>query len=36
MTASVGYPTLRLVRASIGDWALGELQPGVWEEFPGG
>ena len=28
MTAAVGHPTLRLVRASIGDWQLGELQPG--------
>ena len=28
MTAAVGHPTLRLVRASIGDWHLGELKPG--------
>jgi 23S rRNA pseudouridine2457 synthase len=28
MTASVGFPTLRLVRKSIGDWELGTLQPG--------
>ena len=28
MTAAVGFPTLRLVRASIGDWHLGDLQPG--------
>ncbi len=28
MTAAVGYPTLRLVRTRIGDWSLGELQPG--------
>jgi 23S rRNA pseudouridine2457 synthase len=28
MTAAVGFPTLRLVRVSIGDWNLGELQPG--------
>ena len=33
MTASVGYPTLRLVRVAIGDWALGALQPGVWQEL---
>ena len=33
MTASVGYPTLRLVRVAIGDWALGVLQPGVWKEL---
>lgn len=30
MTAAVGYPTLRLVRAAIGDWSLGDLQPGEW------
>ncbi|MBT4520775.1 MAG: pseudouridine synthase [Halieaceae bacterium] len=28
MTAAVGYPTLRLLRSGIGDWSLGELQPG--------
>lgn len=28
MTAAVGLPTLRLVRVSIGDWTLGDLQPG--------
>lgn len=28
MTAAVGLPTLRLVRASIGDWTLEGLQPG--------
>jgi 23S rRNA pseudouridine2457 synthase len=28
MTAAVGLPTLRLVRASIGDWTLDGLQPG--------
>ncbi len=33
MTASVGYPTLRLVRVAIGDWVLGALQPGVWQEL---
>jgi 23S rRNA pseudouridine2457 synthase len=32
MTASVGHPTLRLVRARIGDWSLGDLQPGAWRE----
>ena len=32
MTAGVGYPTLRLVRAAIGDWSLGALQPRAWEE----
>lgn len=28
MTAAVGFPTLRLVRQQIGDWNLGDLQPG--------
>ncbi len=28
MTAAVGFPTLRLVRTSIGQWNLGALQPG--------
>lgn len=28
MTAAVGYPTLRLVRISVGDWSLGGLLPG--------
>ena len=30
MTAAVGYPTLRLIRVSIGDWKLGTLRPGEW------
>ncbi len=30
MTAAIGHPTLRLVRWSIGDWALDDLQPGEW------
>lgn len=30
MTAAIGFPTLRLVRVAIGDWQLGELQPGQW------
>lgn len=30
MTAAVGLPTLRLVRAAVGPWALGALQPGDW------
>ncbi|WP_019947910.1 pseudouridine synthase [Hymenobacter aerophilus] len=33
MTAAVGYPTLRLVRAAIADMDLGELQPGQWREL---
>jgi 23S rRNA pseudouridine2457 synthase len=28
MTARVGFPTLRLIRARVGDWELGNLQPG--------
>jgi 23S rRNA pseudouridine2457 synthase len=28
MTAAAGFPTLRLVRTSVGDWQLGALQPG--------
>lgn len=30
MTAHIGYPTLRLVRAAIGPWTLDELPPGTW------
>jgi len=30
MTAHVGLPTLRLIRARIGDWALNDLRPGAW------
>lgn len=30
MTAAVGFPTLRLVRAKIGDWDVTQLQPGGW------
>ncbi len=32
MTAHVGFPTLRLIRASIGNWHLGELAPGNWRQ----
>lgn len=28
MTAAIGFPTLRLVRHRIGNWQLGQLQPG--------
>jgi len=36
MTARVGFPTLRLIRWAVGDWTLGELAPGEWQqcEFP--
>ncbi len=33
MTAAVGLPTLRLVRARIGAYALGGLRPGEWREM---
>jgi 23S rRNA pseudouridine2457 synthase len=33
MTAAVGYPTLRLVRAAIGPWSLDGLAPGEWREL---
>lgn len=32
MTAAVGHPTLRLIRAAIGPWQLNTLQPGEWCE----
>ena len=31
MTAAVGLPTLRLIRASIGPWSLDGLAPGEWK-----
>ena len=30
MTAAVGLPTLRLIRAGVGPHDLGDLQPGEW------
>lgn len=30
MTAAVGFPTLRLIRWSVGDWSLAGLKPGKW------
>ncbi len=33
MTAAAGFPTLRLVRWRIGDWALDGLAPGAWREI---
>ena len=35
MTAAVGFPTLRLIRYRIGDWALDGLAPGQWREGGG-
>ena len=33
MTAAAGHPTLRLVRAMIGNFDLGALPPGEWREL---
>jgi 23S rRNA pseudouridine2457 synthase len=33
MTAAVGHPTLRLVRAGVGPITLGDLAPGEWREL---
>lgn len=33
MTAAVGFPTLRLIRLSIGPYALDGLLPGQWREI---
>ena len=33
MTAHVGYPTLRLIRARIGNWHLDDLAPGTWRSI---
>ncbi|WP_270726509.1 pseudouridine synthase [Shimia sp. Alg240-R146] len=32
MTAAVGHPTLRLIRARVGDWSLGDLATGEWRD----
>ncbi len=32
MTAAVGHPTLRLIRAAIGAWTVAGLPPGEWRE----
>ena len=34
MTASVGFPTLRLIRWAIGSWSLDQLSLGSWREEP--
>jgi 23S rRNA pseudouridine2457 synthase len=33
MTAAVGFPTLRLVRAAIGKFTIGSLAPGQWRNL---
>ena len=33
MTAKIGFPTLRLVRVAIGNWSLGDIAPGKWQEL---
>lgn len=33
MLAQVGFPCLRLVRLSVGDWQLQDLQPGQWRRL---
>ncbi len=33
MTAAVGFPTLRLIRSSIGIWSLGDLASGKWRDI---
>ncbi len=33
MTAAAGFPTLRLIRAQVGDWQLDGLQPGEHREL---
>jgi len=36
MTAKVGHPTLRLIRAAIGAWTLDGLAPGDWRQLAAG
>jgi 23S rRNA pseudouridine2457 synthase len=36
MTAAIGYPTLRLIRAAIGTQTLGRLGVGEWRQIDGG
>ena len=35
MTAKAGYPTLRLIRAGIGNYRLEDLPPGQWRQLEG-
>jgi 23S rRNA pseudouridine2457 synthase len=34
MTAAAGFPTLRLIRYSVGPWHLEGIVPGAWKEIP--
>ena len=34
MTAAVGFPTLRLIRISIGEFTIDGLSPGEWRKIP--
>ncbi|WP_172330897.1 pseudouridine synthase [Mangrovicoccus sp. HB161399] len=34
MTAAVGHPTLRLIRARVGAWTLDGLESGRWKDAP--
>jgi len=36
MTAAIGYPTLRLIRAAIGAQTVAGLKPGEWQQIEGG
>ena len=33
MTAAIGYPTLRLVRWTIGEWSVAGIAPGKWRQI---
>lgn len=33
MTAAIGHPTLRLVRWAVGEWTVGDLQPGEYRHL---
>lgn len=34
MTAAVGFPTLRLIRARVAEWSVDGLAPGAWRIVP--
>ena len=36
MTAAIGFPTLRLIRAQVGLWSLDDLASGTYEKVMGG